>query len=64
MDTIHGAVRKLCTTCGSEEVLSVPISMEDGRVRFWTCTMCEATGWERDGSPIARTIALAHIPRR
>lgn len=64
MYTIRGPVKTSCSTCGSTDLLSVAITMEDGGVRFWTCSMCEATGWERDGVVIPRETALARIPRR
>lgn len=44
--------------------MAVSISMADGPVDFWTCVLCETTGWERDGSQLSRDMALAHIPRR
>jgi len=53
-----------CSSCGSPDLLSVSITMVDGPVGFWTCTMCEMTGWERGGSRVSRDAALAHIPRR
>ncbi len=53
-----------CDRCGSTEVLSVSMRMEDGGVQFRTCTDCEATWWERDGLRIERTEALTAIPRR
>lgn len=40
------------------------MNMEDGKVAFWTCSRCEATGWKRDGSHVSRASALAHVPRR
>lgn len=53
-----------CSACGSSDLLSVSISMGDGPVCFWTCSMCETTGWEREGARLAREVALASIPRR
>jgi hypothetical protein len=53
-----------CGQCGSDEVLSVSMNMEDGSVQFRTCTECEATWWERGGLRIERTEALTAIPRR
>ena len=53
-----------CTACGSHELLSVAMNMQDGDVRFWTCSECEATGWERDGAGVPREAALTSIPRR
>jgi DNA-directed RNA polymerase subunit M/transcription elongation factor TFIIS len=53
-----------CDRCGSGEVLSVSMNMEDGGIQFRTCTDCEATWWERDGLRIERTDALTAIPRR
>ncbi|MGH2674595.1 MAG: hypothetical protein ACRDH1_04170, partial [Actinomycetota bacterium] len=64
MNMTRGTAATTCSTCGSAETMTVSISMEDGSVRFWTCTECEATGWRRDGSDIARDVALARIPRR
>jgi formate dehydrogenase maturation protein FdhE len=53
-----------CELCGSDDVISVSMNMEDGGVRFRTCTECEATWWERGGLRIERTEALTAIPRR
>ena len=53
-----------CTACGSHELLSVGMNMEDGAVMFWTCSNCEKTGWERNGAGISRDAALSNIPRR
>jgi DNA-directed RNA polymerase subunit M/transcription elongation factor TFIIS len=53
-----------CEQCGEDDVLSVSMNMEDGRVQFRTCTNCEATWWERGGVRIQRTDALTAIPRR
>jgi formate dehydrogenase maturation protein FdhE len=53
-----------CEQCGSTDVLSVSMNMEDGGIQFRTCTDCEATWWERDGLRIERTEALTAIPRR
>jgi hypothetical protein len=53
-----------CTACGSSELLSVSITMADGPVRFWTCSTCEATSWERHGARLTRDSALSHLPRR
>ncbi|HJV03622.1 MAG TPA: hypothetical protein VJ868_00010 [Actinomycetota bacterium] len=53
-----------CDHCGSSDVLSISMNMEDGRVQFRTCTECEATWWEREGVRIERTAALHAIPRR
>jgi hypothetical protein len=57
-------VHAKCSACGSPSVLSVSITMADGPVGFWTCTMCEMTGWEREGARVSREAALANIPRR
>jgi hypothetical protein len=54
----------MCTACGSADLLSVSIHMGDGPVSFWTCSLCEATGWEREGAGLPRNEALANIPRR
>jgi formate dehydrogenase maturation protein FdhE len=64
MNMTRGPVKTTCSTCGSTDLVSVGITMDDGGVRFWTCSMCEASGWERDGAVIPRDVALAHIPRR
>lgn len=64
MNATRGHLQTTCSTCRSDETVSVSIVMEDGAVRFWSCTTCEARGWERGGSAINRDIALAHIPRR
>jgi transposase-like protein len=53
-----------CKACGSTELLSIGITMADGPVQFWTCTTCEATSWERDGTRLSRDSALSHLPRR
>jgi transposase-like protein len=53
-----------CRACGSTELLSIGITMADGPVHFWTCTTCEATSWERDGTRLSRDSALSHLPRR
>jgi transcription elongation factor Elf1 len=53
-----------CSRCGSRKLISVSMNREDGQVAFWTCSMCEATGWERDGSQVSRSSALTHVPRR
>jgi hypothetical protein len=64
MNATRSPATTTCSTCGSSDLLAVSISMDDGGIQFWTCTMCQATGWERDGAQIARDAALAHIPRR
>jgi len=53
-----------CTACGSHELLTVAMNMEDGAVTFWTCSMCEKTGWQRNGDSVSRSAALSDIPRR
>jgi hypothetical protein len=53
-----------CNACGSHELLLVSMNMEDGGVKFWTCSACEKTGWERDGAGVSREAALSRIPRR
>jgi formate dehydrogenase maturation protein FdhE len=53
-----------CEQCGSDDILSVSMNMEDGGVQFRTCTGCEATWWERGGIRVERTEALTSIPRR
>jgi hypothetical protein len=53
-----------CGQCGSTDVLSVAMNMDDGGVQFRTCTECEATWWEREGARVERTAALTAIPRR
>ena len=53
-----------CTACGSHELLTVGMQMEDGAVTFWTCSQCEKTGWERNGTVVNRAAALTNIPRR
>ncbi len=53
-----------CTACGSHELITVAMNMEDGAVGFWTCSMCEKTGWEREGTRVSREAALSRIPRR
>ena len=52
-----------CPTCGGA-LLSVSIEMTDGAVLYRTCPSCELRWWERNGTPIDRTKALAHLPRR
>jgi transposase-like protein len=53
-----------CIACGSDELLSVSITMADGPVDFWTCSSCESTSWERSGGRVSREAALANLPRR
>jgi hypothetical protein len=64
MNTPRFLTDSKCSTCGASDLLSVSITMADGPVSFWTCSTCEATGWEREGSLVPRDVALAHIPRR
>jgi hypothetical protein len=64
MNTTRVHTDSMCSACGSPDLLSVSISMADGPVSFWTCSACETTGWEREGSMVAREVALANIPRR
>jgi hypothetical protein len=64
MDTTRGPRQTTCSTCGSNDTISVGMEMADGAVRFWTCAECEATGWQRDGAEIDRRVALANVPRR
>lgn len=56
----HASTR--CSACRSDELISV--SLQDGEVQFWTCTLCESTGWQRDGSEVSRDSVISRIPRR
>jgi hypothetical protein len=51
-----------CSSCGSDELISV--SLHEGQVLFWTCSGCEATGWERAGASVSRDDFISLIPRR
>ena len=53
-----------CSSCSSDDLLTVSLAMPDGDVLFWTCSQCESTGWDRDGAMLTRDSALANIPRR
>jgi hypothetical protein len=64
MNATRSPLQTTCSTCGSTDTMSVAMEMADGVVRFWTCAACEATGWQRDGAEINRTLALANVPRR
>lgn len=64
MNATRSPMQTTCSTCGSDDTMSVAMEMADGAVRFWTCAACEATGWKRDGADIDRDVALANVPRR
>jgi transcription elongation factor Elf1 len=51
-----------CSTCGSESLISV--SLQESQVLFWTCAICETTGWERAGTSVSRDDVISLIPRR
>jgi hypothetical protein len=53
-----------CPDCGSDNLITVAMSIGEGDVLFRTCPPCEARWWERDGSRISRHTALQGVPRR
>jgi transposase-like protein len=58
MEAVH------CPDCGSDNLITIAMSMGEGRVLYRTCSPCEAKWWEKDGSRISRDNALAGVPRR
>ena len=64
MNSTRAHSKTRCRSCRSGAVLTVAMNMKDAPVVFWTCTSCETTGWEREGSLVSRETALSSIPRR
>lgn len=53
-----------CPACGSDEVISIAMSLDEDPVRFRACHACETKWWERDGSPASLKSILDLVPRR
>ncbi len=42
-----------CTTCGSESVIQIDMTLPDGtEVIFHSCHVCETKWWDKDGETI------------
>lgn len=53
-----------CRSCGSDQILSISMSLEERTVVFTTCHACEAKWWEQAGSRIPLRSVLSLVPRR
>jgi formate dehydrogenase maturation protein FdhE len=62
MRTAHDTM--ICPACGSGEVMSIAMSMDEDAVRFRNCHACESKWWERDGSLVSLQSILTLVPRR
>jgi formate dehydrogenase maturation protein FdhE len=54
----------ICPSCGSDQVMSISMSLDEDVVRFRSCHACESKWWERDGSAISLKSILTLVPRR
>ena len=54
----------ICPSCGSDEVMSIAMSLDEDAVRFRSCHACESKWWERDGSAVSLQSILTLVPRR
>jgi hypothetical protein len=54
----------ICPSCGSDQVMSISMSLDEDAVRFRSCHACESKWWERDGSAISLKSILTLVPRR
>jgi transposase-like protein len=54
----------ICPSCGSDQVMSISMSLDEDAVRFRSCHACESKWWERDGSAISLQSILTLVPRR
>ena len=62
MMSIQKIVR--CPACGSEDLVSIEMSMEDSGVQFRACHHCENRWWERDGATVDLNSVVHLIPKR
>lgn len=58
------SVPKMCPACGSAEVISIVMSLEQDAVHFRACHACETKWWEREGAPVPLKSILSLVPRR
>jgi formate dehydrogenase maturation protein FdhE len=54
----------ICPDCGSDQVMSIAMSLDEDAVRFRSCHACESKWWERDGSNVSLQSILTLVPRR
>jgi transposase-like protein len=54
----------ICPACGSGEIMSIAMSLDEDAVRFRNCHSCESKWWERDGAPVSLQAILTLVPRR
>lgn len=52
-----------CSSCGSEELLTVTFDAEGTQVLFRVCAHCEARWWERDGATLDLPSVLPLVAR-
>jgi formate dehydrogenase maturation protein FdhE len=60
--SIHKIVR--CPACGSEDLVSIEMTMDGAAVQFRACHLCEHRWWEKDGSSVELGSVVPLIPRR
>ena len=53
-----------CRACGSDQLLTITLSLEERAVDFTTCHACETKWWEQAGSTIPLQSILTLVPRR
>ncbi len=54
----------MCENCGSQETITITLTVEDTLAEFTTCSRCEARWWKQEGSPVALTQVLAAVGRK
>lgn len=57
-------IHTACRDCGSDQLLTIALSLEDRNIVFTACHACEAKWWEQGGSTIPLQSVLTLVPRR
>jgi DNA-directed RNA polymerase subunit M/transcription elongation factor TFIIS len=53
-----------CPNCGSDDVVSISMNVEEAEVEFRACHRCEHRWWEQDGRSVSLQTVLARVNKR
>jgi DNA-directed RNA polymerase subunit M/transcription elongation factor TFIIS len=53
-----------CPACGTQELLTVTLTVDDAPMEFTTCHTCERRWWSRDGELVPLGSLLGLVGKR